>query len=61
MMIESNYEINVAKNGIHYCRIELGNIMNPVAKFDELRKFFPSEYQLTLMRVSCIGKGIKEA
>ena len=72
MMIESNYEINVAKKGkrafddveryYHYCRIELGFMMPDDAKekLHELRELFPKEFKLTLSYVDCRSKQIEE-
>ena len=72
MMIPSNYEINVAKlqkkpldpvlRYYHYCRIELGDIgeLEATDKLHQLRNFFPECFKLTLSRVECGGKEIKE-
>ena len=72
MMIESNYEINIAKLYdqpsyykplyTHYARVELGNISERDAlnKYEELTEIFPKDkFKLTLMRVSCSGQFVK--
>ena len=73
MMIECNYEINVARtfrkgwdgNDFyeHYCRIELGWMMPKSAreKFREIAERFPApEFHLELMYVECHGKSIEK-
>ena len=68
MMIESNYEINVAKEfkpGFyeHYCRIELGFMLPRTLKlkFNEIQEKFPSpEFHLELHYVECHAKTIKK-
>ena len=72
MMVESNYEINVAKKWkkpfddveryYHYCKIELGFMMSAdaIEKLHELREFFPEEFKLTLSHVDCHSKQIEE-
>ena len=72
MMIESNYEINVARacgkgwDGeemySHYCRIELGWTLPKTAreKFSEIAERFPApEFHLQLMYVDCRGKELE--
>jgi len=67
MMIPCNYYINVAKrtqkypSGIHYCRIELGDVTEEKAneQFDQLRKVFDSYiFKLRLYKVICYGKEV---
>ena len=67
MMVPMNYEINVATQpekgaayGRHYCRIELGNVSEEVAKkrFSKLNEKLGDEFRLTLHRVECYGKDI---
>lgn len=60
MIIPQNYYINVCKNGIHYCNIELGDCMEKVAekKMDELVDIFPENFELFLMHVTCYGEDV---
>lgn len=69
MMIESNYEINVARQKwdgaelyTRYCRIELGWMLPKTAreKFREIAERFPApEFHLDLMYVDCRGKYVE--
>ena len=66
-MVPCNYYINVAKECsypkgtklryIHYCKIELGDILlpNAIEKFDEISKLFTKEkgFENTLYYVNC--------
>lgn len=62
--ISDNFEINVSKNGIHYCKIELGpqayDNKRALDKLNELKNIFGSEYELELIRWVCYGKIIKD-
>ena len=69
MMVENNYEINVAREVYegkgnlysHYCKIELGYMFEEKArvKFNDIKKRFPApEFQLELRYVNCYGKVI---
>ena len=64
MMIPSNYYINVSKptmkypNGIHFCKIELGDVSEAEAKkaFEEIKAVFGDiHYKLNLYHVTCYG------
>lgn len=62
MMVPYNYEINVSKNGIHYCHIELRGVnleRQAVEKLKELRTFFPEDFELTLTHVICYGERVE--
>ena len=71
MMIQSNYEINVARlfkkpldrepRYYHYCKIELGNVMPDDAskKLQELKELFSGDYKLTMYKVDCYAKEIE--
>ena len=55
--IHDNYEINVAKNGKHYCRIELPHTFekDAIQKLQELERMFGSDYELELTYWECRG------
>lgn len=60
MMIESNYQINVSKNGIHEYLIELGAISNKEAieKFRNIlimHQLLSDDYECDLTYVECVG------
>lgn len=68
MIIPNNYYINVstpptfnAKYGVHYCRIELGDITEKEAKekYDFIQRLFPLQYNLKLYYVNCYGTEVK--
>ena len=70
MMVECNYEINVARETgkvypkySHYCKIELGAGLeeNALKKFDEIKKRFPyPEFKLSLQYIECYGEFLAE-
>lgn len=62
MSIESNYEINVTKNGKHYCKIELGWCLpeNAKRKFAELKAVFGAGYELTMEYWECVGHPVED-
>ena len=62
MSITDNYEINVAKDGKHYCKIELPDRLEELAmkKFIELKKLFGDNYDLSMTYWECRGYDIKE-
>ena len=58
--VTPNYEINVARMGRHYCKIELGFMLEgkAVEKFEELTKIFKQEdekFDLSLTYWDCSG------
>lgn len=55
--VPSNYEINVAKNGKHYCRIQLRESYEKEAirKLKTLREIFGNEYELWMTYWKCEG------
>ena len=60
MMIEDNYDINIAVNGSHWARVELGHEFELVAinKARIIQERFP-EAKVTLMKVTCRGHEIE--
>lgn len=57
MSIPDNYEINVSKDGKHYCRIQLSESFDISAeeKLNALREIFGDEYELTMTHYICRG------
>lgn len=55
--IPDNFEINVAKDGRHYCKIELPVAFKEQAmdKLAELRSIFGDEYHLSMTKWICYG------
>lgn len=60
MMIEDNYSINIAIDGKHWARVELGGQFKEVAldKARIIQERFP-EAEVTLMKVICRGREIE--
>ena len=58
MSITDNYEINVAKNGVHFCKIQLsdGFEQEAEAKLEFFRKLFGDEYHISMTRWTCRGE-----
>lgn len=59
MMIPCNYELNISRNGGHFARIELGQLLKADAfgKFEEFKARFPANdgFKVTMRYVECIG------
>lgn len=58
MSIPDNYEINVSKEGNHYCRIQLSETFEDKAleKLNALREMFDDEYKLSMTHWICRGE-----
>ncbi len=56
--VPDNYEINVAKDGKHYCRIQLSEQFEEKAKekLDFLREIFGNEFELKMIHWICRGE-----
>lgn len=57
MIIESNYELNISRNGIHHCMVELGNVPLSTARIiaEPFKEKFPESdgFKVTLRRIEC--------
>lgn len=60
MMIEDNYSINIAINGKHWAKVELGWQIKEVALYKAriIQERFP-EAEVTLTEVTCRGHEIE--
>ncbi len=60
MMIEDNYDINIAIDGKHWARVELGHEFAPEAidKARIIQERFP-EAKVTLLKVTCRGMEVE--
>ena len=60
MMIEDNYDVNIAIDGKHWARVELGWQFEDVAiaKAEMLHERFP-EAEITLRKAVCRGYEVK--
>ena len=61
MMIEDNYSINIAIDGKHWAKVELGGWQSEEVALDKARiiqERFP-EAEVTLMKVICRGHEIE--
>ena len=60
MMIEDNYDVNIAIDGKHWSKVELGWEFESVAidKARTIQKRFP-EAKITLTKVTCRGNKIE--
>lgn len=56
--IPDNYEINISKNGKHWCRVELPDSFTEQAeeKLNFLRELFGDEYHISMIRWECKGE-----
>ncbi len=55
--IPDNYEINVAKDGKHFCRIQLSESFDEKAeeKLNIIRQIFGDDYQISMTLWTCRG------
>ena len=58
MTITDNYEINVAKDRKHFCKIQLSDCfeVDAEAKLEFFRKLFGDEYHVTMTHWTCRGE-----
>lgn len=56
--IPNNYEINIAKDGKHWCRVELPDVFPGQAeeKLKFLRKLFGEDYHISMTYWVCDGR-----
>ena len=56
--IPDNYEINISKNGKHWCKVELPDSFAEQAeeKLNFLRELFGDEYHISMIRWECKGE-----
>lgn len=55
--VSNNYEINVAKNGTHWCKIQLPDTFEVEAekKLKQIREIFGEEYHISMTYWNCYG------
>lgn len=60
--IADNYEINIAKDGFHFCKIELPETFEEkaVEKLNVIRNLFGPEYHITMTHWVCRGEHKEE-
>jgi hypothetical protein len=62
MIMESKHLMNVAKDGRHFCRIDLGTGLrnHVVILFKDIRARFPASegFECTLTYWDCVGRSI---
>ncbi|MBO4725401.1 MAG: hypothetical protein J5622_02735 [Firmicutes bacterium] len=58
--IPCNYEINVSKNGMHFCKIELAETFPEAAikKADAIREIFGNDYKIDMTYWECKGYAV---
>ena len=56
--IPDNYEINISKNGKHWCNVELPDsfVEQAEEKLNFLRELFGDEYHISMIRWECRGE-----
>ena len=58
--IPSNYEINVSKDGRHFCKIELPEALPEIAikKAEIIREIFGDDYKIDMTYWECLGHSV---